>query len=708
MTNQIRQDESHQQSMISMHALQSAAPDEWDADEAKPAGNPALVILHMLAGRLVLTACLSLTLAGIVAIAAFLAIKPTYQSTGLVQVKANKAGILYKDNDDSRLRLFDAFVSSEASYLESRPVLERALTTKSFEKLTWAPTTESFDRLRHALEVKSKGGLITVACKHPDPNTAAAMLNAVLDAYEELHVERSRREDSVRERQLEARENELLSRLSDLEDTIREVGQEYSVQSMASAHVKKIAQIQDVDDRINELANSVAQRESELSATELDVGDEELKRLVVLDQAMADLTFEKAKRVALLASLPASLAENHPAVYQRKLGVDSLDKAIEDRRAQIATLGTSGALTKSGENASSSSLDALRRLLARLESRHSDLQSEAKALNSRLIELESSKSEHAYARELLEETRLALERVRVESQNTLPGTIDIRVRGSVPTQPASDKRRPLAAAGACGGSMLGLLGVVGYGFVNRRIRFRRELELAVPSAEIVADLPDATEASAAHFEKFNRAVHELRTWLQMHRNRNHHSHGVVALMGTREKTGCSTLSQALANSFAASGESAIVITADAVQSRAGQEGSFETEHDASLSLHIAQQMVGGNWAHRVHSQSLWDSVAEVAPEGHQICTEVNISVDMLQKLLQRKAAEFDNVVIDIGSFKDSLVARFCAALTEHVLLVVPQGELVSHCKAANDSITRIQPNVQLVFNTKSCNEAAKS
>ena len=34
---------------------------------------------------------------------------------------------MYGDPNDPRLRLFDAFVSAEVTYLQSRPVLERAV-----------------------------------------------------------------------------------------------------------------------------------------------------------------------------------------------------------------------------------------------------------------------------------------------------------------------------------------------------------------------------------------------------------------------------------------------------------------------------------------------------------------------------------------------------------------------------------------------------
>ena len=697
MTDQINDSLPDQHALMAIQGLQSAAPDQWNTAEDAPAGNPLIPLLHVLRGRVAIAITAGGIIAFIFAGVAYSVIQPTFQSTGIVQVRANKAGILYQDRDDSRLRLFDAFVASEASYLESRPVLERALTAKSLKRLDWAPTTENFNLLRQSLEVKAKGGLITVACQHAEPKSASAMVNAVLDAYQELHVERSRREDSVRERQLEAREKQLLQRLSDLEDIIREVGQEYSTQTMASAHVRKIAQMQEIDDRINELSNSIAQREAELS-TELDVGDSDLKRLVVLDQAMADLTFEKAKRVALLASLPATLAENHPAVNQRRLGVESLDAAIEDRRAQISTLGTSGALTKSGANGTAESLGALRTLLDRLLERQSDLQSEARELNSRLIQLEFSKSEHAYARDLLEETRLALERVRVESQNTLPGTIDIRVRGSVPTQPANDKRRPIAAAGACGGGVLGLASVVGFGFVRRRLRYKEELDNLLGGDDSSVELPCVT-ANGATEEAFRYATNELRNSIQMQCHSTATAQ-VMTVIGTRSECGNSVLSLSLSNSFAAAGEKTLVLEANALGDQVAfpPTGAENFQSEQSLRRVLEMQVAEGAYARSITRQSLWEAIAESAPNGLVVESEANISVQMLSRLLQAKSGEFANIILDVGPFNERLISRFAAALSHRVILVVPSGEATSHCKSVHSEIKRIQSAVSVVFN----------
>ena len=61
------------------------------------------------------------------ALGAYGVISPAYQSSGMVRVLAREAKILYADSDDSRLRLYDAFVAAEMELLQSRPVLEAAL-----------------------------------------------------------------------------------------------------------------------------------------------------------------------------------------------------------------------------------------------------------------------------------------------------------------------------------------------------------------------------------------------------------------------------------------------------------------------------------------------------------------------------------------------------------------------------------------------------
>ena len=80
-------------------------------DESEtPSSNPLRQVLLGLRGRLKVVCLLALVLAILGGLTGYFAQRPQYMSSGIIQVSANRPGILYEDQDDSRLRLFDAFV----------------------------------------------------------------------------------------------------------------------------------------------------------------------------------------------------------------------------------------------------------------------------------------------------------------------------------------------------------------------------------------------------------------------------------------------------------------------------------------------------------------------------------------------------------------------------------------------------------------------
>ncbi len=75
------------------------------------------MLLGALRGRMVLGALIGLLLAILFAAGIFFTTKPVFQSQGLMRIVARESKILYANSDDSRLRLFDAFVAAEVTYL---------------------------------------------------------------------------------------------------------------------------------------------------------------------------------------------------------------------------------------------------------------------------------------------------------------------------------------------------------------------------------------------------------------------------------------------------------------------------------------------------------------------------------------------------------------------------------------------------------------
>ena len=657
---------------LSRFSQQAFRADTPSYEDDGPQPNPLKYVVQLLRGRIHWVVLASCAFAFTGATAGYFAKGPVYTSAAIIQVSASRPGILYNDQDDSRLRLFDAFVASEASYLGSRPVMERALTQPAIEQLGWEPSAESFRKLRDAIDINSKDGLITVACNHSQPETAASLVNSLLDAYQEMHVEYSRREDSVRDRQLTRREAELLEKLERIEQQIREVGQEYSLQSIASAHVRKIAQIQELDQRVDELETTVASREAQDALSEVDTGDVEIKRLVVLDHALADMLFERAKRAAGLSSLPSDLGSSHPAVRQATLAIASIDAAIEDRRAQLATLGTTGALTKAGKSADSESLLGLKALLSRLQSRVEELRVEAKELNGRLIQLEFLDQERDQVRQLLEETRQGLEQVRVESQNTLPGTSEIRARGSIPTEPSSDKRKILAAAGAAGGCGAGAVLVLGFAFIFRRIRFSDELTTGFPQIPLAGVLP-ATESSDTDAE-YSAAIHRLRNQLQLACSGDFGNQLIVAT-GVSENSKTAETAIALARSFSESHLRTAIVDADLVAQQVSTRLRLGGNHGVKEA--ILNSRLNGE------VKAIQEDHLFAVPSGlsDQI-TDKRISKSALQRLFRELRQQFDVIVIDVGTFDDRLVAELAVALADQILLLVPT-------ESSNSAMSRV-------------------
>ncbi|MFN3193139.1 MAG: GumC family protein [Aureliella sp.] len=661
-----------------------------DYEEEQTGGsNPLKFIERTLRGRWKIACSLAAALGLVGLITGYFLQKPSYQSTGIVQVSANRPGIMYEDRDDSRLRLFDAFVSAEAAYLTSRPVLERALGESGIADLGWSPTADNVRRLYDAIDVNAKGGLITVACSSTVATEAAAMANSLLDAYSNMHVEHLRREESVRERQLAIREAELLVKLEGLEGRIKAVGQEYGVQSIAAAHVRKIAQIEEVDLRVAELATTVASREAADSLSEVDTGDVEIKRLVVLDHAMADMLFERTKRAARIASLPDGLAPSHPSVVQAKKALASIDAAVEDRRAQLATLGTTGALTKAGKNAEEDSLEGLRALLTRLRSRVQELRGEAVELNARLIELEFLDGEREQVRNLLDQTRNVLEQVRVESQNTLPGTIEIRARGSVPAQPAKDKRKVMAAVGCVAGAGAGFVGVLVFGMLLGMIRYSDELEAALPDLKLAGVLPEH-DGDHESDGQYQYAVYRLRNELQLAYANNCHSR-VIVVTSSKPDSGGSSTAKALAESLAQANARTVLVDADLLHpslteslSLAGNAGVREALKHDRLNGEICS----------LDSKNLF-----ALPSGHDSgIHDQHVSHVALRRLVTRLREEFEFVIIDAGAIRDRLVARLAAAEADQVLLVAACKQTAKEVVQAKQILASTATDLRLVFN----------
>ncbi len=638
--------------------------DFLDEQEPPPA-NPLLVVLRSFRGRGFSIAVLAVLLSILFGVGAYLAISPKYQSQGLIRVAARVPKVMYADPNDPRLRLFDSFVSAEVTYIQSRPVLERALGALAEDAQHSGDEAMDISDLSRMISVRKEKGLITVSALAPQPEQASTTVNTLLKAYTSLHTEASSQAQTIRERQLIGREKELLSKLTETNTRILEVGGEHGTASIAKAHLSKVTQLEEVDHRISELVTTIAQQEAEESSTAFDTGDAEIKRVTVLDKAMADMTYDRAKRAANLESLKLRYKDDHLSVVSLETEIAVIDNAIESRRQQIVTLGNTGALTAGGEDQEKDSIAGLQALSRKLETRRSEVAIEAKRLNSKLIELTFLKEEHGEVRKMLDATRRALEEVRVESRNSLPGSVEVIAYGGIPKRPVEDKRKKLAIAGAGFGFLSAFALVVLGSMLRSRLRYSDDLAFTIGESAVLSVLPHKDQSE----EFFRNSVHRMRNSMQLadEVDRGHGHTMVLAVCSAHPGSGVSTVAQELAESFCVAGLRTALVDGDLNEPALSQR--LNLEDVAGLRDAISAGQLDGSSHIKEVSQ------LHVLPVGHDdtVCDE-HLSLSRVRTVVDNLCEAYEVVVIDAGPFEDNLSANLFTALADQVVVVIHAGE----------------------------------
>ena len=150
-----------------------------EADQAEqPSLDPVGIVIRAVRGRLIRSAALAFVVALLLGLVAWAVVPPVYQSLGMIRVMPKEAKILYADSDDSRLRLYDAFVTAEMQFLQSRPVLDHAVHLLDGQRERLPELPEDVSQVAGMLDVSNKKGLVSVAARSGNPLIAAAVVNA--------------------------------------------------------------------------------------------------------------------------------------------------------------------------------------------------------------------------------------------------------------------------------------------------------------------------------------------------------------------------------------------------------------------------------------------------------------------------------------------------------------------------------------------------
>ena|GEM_PF-1224089 len=630
--------------------------------------NPFAVIARIFRGLWVPTLAAALLVGITAGFATYSYTKPIYESQGLVRIIARDPKILFADRDDTRLRIYDAFVSSEATYMQSKTVLNRAyqrLLDTVRDRPVRGPSAETLPNrndFSNALIIKKQKGLIAVSAKSSQPLRAKQYVQSLLGGYAELHAEQSGSRQTLRARELEVRVLELQAKQQKFSQKLLEIGEEYDVSSLAKAHLTKVTQLEALDLRLESLATTILEIETADGALDIDIGDMEIKRATLLDRAMADMIFERTKRAADLKTLYLRYQPAHPKIVTLKASLGVIDQAIETRRRLISTLGKAGAITGSVGGSAAQSLSELKALEKKLMSRRKELSRVSILLNGKLIELRRISAEKNQITGMLSETRRILDQVVLESRNSMPGTIDILAAGDLPDTPATDKRKQfsLLAFVGCGGLV--------FVFVFCKRRFSGRVKF---SDDIQGTLPVGTDMSVMADSADDAVVAAFLGDLQLSRCWQKEKATLISFLRFSETTHV-PLAQ-LASLAASQGLKTLLICAanDSVSSTSGFSDSIKNRAKFSP-----------------HTLSGYDFL----PYGTSK-TPGNYTVESAQAWLNVRAQEYDLLLLYSGIPERHLSARIIPSLSHITVTVISPGVKT---RLLQRTLSRT-PNVKTLF-----------
>lgn len=634
--------------------------------------NPLIIGYRALRGRWAQAAVAFMALGMVLASAAWLVIDPIYESRGLIRIAAKEQAILYADRDDSRLRLFDAFVSSELTYLTSRPVLDRALYLLSRQPEQMTDVADTVHDLEGRLGARKMQSLLELTARSTDQDSAKVMVNAVLDAYQQMHVEQLDQRQTIRERELIAREQELLGRLDQLYARLLDVGGEHDANTLRATHKVRLEQIEDSRTAISEMQGSLRQ----LADTGKIVGDGEIdmviQRTVMLDRTLSDLTFERTKRAATLSTLRERYVDTHPSVQLAEQELSIVDQAIDDRYGLINRLGESGALAPGGTGNSENSAEEIQDMLDVQEARLTELRTDAERLNAKLIDVSAIDDEIDENRTMLQETRRALEKVRVESRNSLPGTIEILSRGSVPAVPTINRRGTAAGLSVIGAFGVTIGGFVGLYMLRRRVGYSDELG-SIEGAELIGVVGAVDDVASMA----PPAVNQIRAELEIAIRKQADQARAIVVSPVSDSTNCAPLTMQLAQSFAGANANTLMI-----------DGDFKPRLTALAN--VPQHETKPALINQLPEPLFLSPILSIIPGGgHFDYNRPAMSVETTRAMMNNNRQATDCVLYQGNRLTTDVQSRFVVGESDAVVLVVNRNDKLADVERQVEASSRL-------------------
>lgn len=660
--------------------------------------NPILVVVRLLRGRLVVSLILAMLAAIPAGIAVFSIVSPVFTSQGIVQITPETTGIIGESPESQPLKNFGSFVSAQATFIGSRPVLERAIRDPELIRAGWPAGDQGISKLASSLSVASRDSLelIQVNVTDPNPTLARIAVDAVLRSYESLYINDKTLEVADRENVLDRLVNRLQAEIRHLQSQIEEQSLQYGADSLRKVHDRRVLQMEKTRELLQQIDLDIAQKKSDPAAETTTEAGNELMRMLVIDQQLDSFNIQAtAIQQELMAMEERGLGEQHPEVKTLKRRLLHLQSQVRGRENQLKRLAETGTLTSSTEDMADPEEELERMVVLRDQLRESfqKLQQEVQDLGMRNSSIRKLQIQESDKKRDLDEAQRRLDVLRINTRNQ-PGRISVAVWGTKPTGPSNDKRVPYSVAAAGAAGFMGFILIPLLAYLRREYTYSDETD-HLPGTEMLTVLPHIDRSNLVSQHRAEIAVQHLRNNLQLVTSSEH---VVVSIVGSSGDEGVTSLVMALAVAMAESGSSVIVVDANLNNPDLTSKMSMSDRYGLREMMSRAEGPDLAQLSRFILGTSYPD--VAVLPVGQDMTSDPQrLSMVKLKRLMEQLKRRFDVVLIDAGPLLGHAHAQLFASVAEQNVLMIRRQQSMSAARDAVNLIRRVTPQtIGLVFN----------
>lgn len=547
-----------------------------------PTANPLTTVHSLLRGRYWIAAILVVVGLGVGSFVGYRLKPPVYRSTGLVRVKPILPRVLYQSEQNGVMPMFDTFVDSQVSLLESQRVIDLAMQADEWRALNRGLSPEAVAAFSTSLEVTHGRGSEMIAVSFTDGDATVAMtaVRAVIESYNKLYGENDALSDEKIRQTLEDRRTALTNDLKAKNDQILEIAREFGSDSLEDIYNFKLQEAQKLESEFKaaDLARVVAEAQSGQTAvpatlpavaaagTSVPAPATQPARIspelvAISDPIMRNYLVEK-QDIQRRIETNKRLGEKHHSMIEARVTLALIDKQIQ-KQMDLHKDDLPAAAGLIGQSPRQLSVAEMRSNVESIRKLHADAHAETVDVGRKRMQISTIRADADAVRQRLKDTEARIEQLNVESP--VRGRINVVSYGDRPLTPFTDKRAAFAAAGGVGLSAFGVGAVLLFGLIGRRVRHISDVHhTGAPFGRLLGvlpalphDLSDPLQAKVA-----SHSVHHIRSLLQS--LDPHLGCRSIAITSPSPAAGKTSLTLALGLSFAASGSRTLLVDCDMV------------------------------------------------------------------------------------------------------------------------------------------------